>query len=337
MMINASVANHNYESDIDNSFTPVNLFGHTKEFKDLTSYKLMRGVPDFGSLVQFNPYETGYAVLICCGMPKFIETLAKYNADYNKLASNWQHIIEYEFKNFSGLEGMTADTIELGDDLNKINVISKVNMPGGSEFSMTFDEKSGSPLTKFARLYLSGIKDPKTQVKTYHGLIANGLLEPGFENEVFTFLYINTDNTMRYVEAAYLIVGCQLNSADTDMYEYTKGDISKKEVTVKFSGYPIQCPAVDAAAQDMLTYLLHKNAGARRIVVNMHDPKFAYTGIEKIGKTISYYNETVDDASHNKIDPDKLKKQFTSTDQSEKVSYQINNFYNAAKGTDVTE
>ena len=156
------------------------MFINTKDFKDVTTYRLMRGVPDFGSLVQFNPYETGYAAFIICQMPKFMELLAKYDANYNKLISNWAHIIEYEFKSFDGLEALSADTIQLGDDLNSINVISKVNMQSASEFSLTYDEKSGSPLTKFSKLYLTVIKDPSTQVKTYHGLIHSNKMEPGF-------------------------------------------------------------------------------------------------------------------------------------------------------------
>lgn len=270
-----------------------NMFTNTKDFKDVTTYKLMRGVPDFGSLVQFNPYETGYAAFIICQMPRFIELLAKNNASYEKLMKNWAHIIEYEFKSFDGLEAMSADTISLGDDLNNINVISRVNMQSASEFSLTYDEKSGSPLTKFAKLYLSGIKDPRTQVKSYHGLVHSGLLEPGFENEVFTFLFIATDNTMREVEAAYLLIGCQLNSADLDMYNYTKGDINKREVTVKFSGYPIQGSYVDAAAKDMIRFLLSADAGARQIIINSND--FKYTGIEQITKTLQNYGATSQD------------------------------------------
>lgn len=263
------------------------MFINTKDFKDVTTYKLMRGVPDFGSLVQFNPYETGYAAFIICQMPKFMELLAKRDTNYNKLVSNWAHIIEYEFKSFDGLESLSADTIQLGDDLNSINVISKVNMQSASEFSLTYDEKSGSPLTKFAKLYLTGIKDPRTQVKTYHGLIHANELEPGFENEVFTFLFITTDNTMRYVENAVLLIGCQLNSADTDMYNYTKGDINKREVTVKFSGYPVQSSYIDKAAQSMMTYLLSADAGARQIIVNSDEYK--YTGTEQVVKTLQNY------------------------------------------------
>lgn len=264
-----------------------NMFTNTKDFKDVTTYKLMRGVPDFGSLVQFNPYETGYAAFIICQMPKFIELLAKRNTAYDKLVKNWAHIIEYEFKSFDGLEAMSADTISLGDDLNSINVISRVNMQSASEFSLTYDEKSGSPLTKFAKLYLTGIKDPRTQVKSYHGLVHSNQLEPGFENEVFTFLFIATDNTMREVEAAYLLIGCQLNSADLDMYNYTKGDINKREVTVKFSGYPIQSTDIDLAASDMLKFLLSTDARARQIVINSND--FKYTGINSITKTLESY------------------------------------------------
>jgi hypothetical protein len=270
-----------------------NIFANTKDIKDVTTYRLMRGVPDFGSLVQFNPYETGYAAFIICQMPKFMELLAKYDAGYNKLISNWAHIIEYEFKSFDGIESLSADTMQLGDDLNSINVISKVNMQSASEFSLTYDEKSGSPLTKFAKLYLTGIKDPRTQVKTYHGLIHSNLMDPGFENEVFTFLFITTDNTMRYVESAYLLIGCQLNSADLDIYNYTKGDIGKRDITVKFSGYPVQSSKIDYAAQKMMDYLLSTDAGARQIIVNSDN--YDYTGYESIGKTLSDYGATGDD------------------------------------------
>ena len=303
---NNSIGNANTEANFSTTYTNTNsainnMFRNTKDFKDVTSYRLMRGVPDFGSLVQFNPYETGYAAFIICQMPKFIDVLAKYNSDYNKLIKNWAHIVEYEFKSFDGLEDLSADTIQLGDDLNSINVINKVNMQSASEFSLTYDEKSGSPLTKFARLYLTGIKDPRTQVKTYHGLIHNNILEPGFENEVFTFLFIAADNTMRKVEFATLIIGSQLNSADTSMYNYSKGDISKKEVTVKFSGYPIIGTKIDAAAQDMLTFLLSEQAGARRIWVNSDD--YNYTGIDLIGKTLTNYGADSSYATVNATNP----------------------------------
>jgi hypothetical protein len=290
--VDRTYATYNFDGANDEFGTNQNtkiskLFQNTKDFKDITKYNLMRGVPDFGSLVQFNPYETGYAAFIICGMPKFIEALASMDDSYYKLVENWKHIIEYEFKSFDGLQDINAESITLGDDLNNISVINKVNMQSSAEFTLTYEEKSGSPLTKFAKLYLTGIKDPRTQVKTYHGLIHNDLMEPGFENEVFTFLFISTDNTMRNVEAAYLLIGCQLNSADTDMYNYTKGDISKRDVQVKFTGYPITSSEIEKCATEMIRYLLSSDAGARQIVVNSMD--FNYTGTDSISKTLEQY------------------------------------------------
>lgn len=304
-----------------NSQIVTRLFSNTHDFKDVTKYNLMRGVPDFGSLVQFNPYETGYAAFVICEMPKFMQALAEQDESYKKLVDNFAHILEYEFKSFDGLQDLNADTITLGDDLNSINVINKVNMQSASEFSLTYDEKSGSPITKFSKLYLTGIKDPRTQVKTYHGLIHNGLMEPGFENEVFTFLYINTDNTMREIEAAYLLIGCQLNSADTDMYNYTKGSIDKREVTVKFSGYPISSPLVDRAAQDILTFLISAEAGARQIIFNSND--FNYTGISSITDTLRGYIE------ENNL-PDNIKNTYPSLKGTGTAKYTTDSYYKSS-------
>lgn len=302
------------DSNTTNPNTTVSsIFTNTKDFKDVTTYRLMRGVPDFGSLVQFNPYETGYAAFIICQMPKFMELLAKYDANYNKLISNWAHIIEYEFNSFEGLQDMSADTIQLGDELNNINVISKVNMQSASEFSLTYDEKSGSPLTKFAKLYLTGIKDPRTQVKTYHGLIHSNKLEPGFENEVFTFLFITTDNTMREIENAVLLIGCQLISAELSMYNYTKGTIDKKNVTVTFNGYPVQSTYINKAAQNMMNFLLSADAGARQIIVNSDE--YQYTGTEQIAKTLDKYGA---DSS------------YTAELQNKAVSYSTDKYYLAS-------
>jgi hypothetical protein len=74
------------------------------------------------------------------------------------------------------------------------------------------------------------------------------------------------------------------------MYNYTKGDINKRTTTVKFSGYPVQSSQIDMAAQDMLSFLLSADAGARQIIVNSND--FAYTGISSITKTLENYGAT---------------------------------------------
>lgn len=265
-----------------------NIFENTKQFKDITKYRLLRGVPDFGNLIQFNPYESGYACLIICEMPKFIEELGKRNPAYNKLIQNWKHLVEFEFKSLDGLDNMTSEPVQLGTDENQFNVIGKTNIQGGaSEFTLQYDEKVGGVFYKFSKLYLNGIMDPRLHIKTYHGLIHDGTLAPGIENEIFTLLFIVLDNTMRDVETSYLITSAQLLESSMDIYNYTKGTIEKRDISLKFSGYPIQHPEIDKLSKEVITYLLSDDAKDNQILLN--DTNFEYTGIEQAISTLEDY------------------------------------------------
>lgn len=260
------------------------LFKNLKSPRDLTGYGLMTGVTDFGNLVQFNMYEGGYAALICIKIPVFLSALAEKDDGYRKLIKNYQHIIEREFKSLDGLEDITSEELEITDGINSMQVTGKVTMQGGSTFTMRLQEKSGSPITRVNELYLRGIRDPRgAQVKHYHGLIGKRNdkgeftgLEPGFENETFTFLYINTDNTMRMIEKAYLLVGAQPTNAKTSIYNYEKGGVEFKDVDIEFRAFPCTSNTIDAKAQKYLDWL-HDSG---RLIVNSSN--FDYTGVEKL-------------------------------------------------------
>lgn len=257
------------------------MFDYLKKPRDLTGYNLMAGVTDFGNLIQFNMYESGYAALIVIKIPKFLEKLADSQPKYAPLINNYKHIIEREFKSLSGFQDIESETLDITDGISSINVVGKVTMQDGtSTFTMRLQEKSGSPITRVNELYLRGIRDPRgSQVKHYHGLIEQGLIEPGFENETFTFLYINTDNTMRNIEKAYLIVGAQPTSAKTSIYEYEKGDITFRDVDIEFRGFPITSNEVDKKAKEYLDWL-HNPKNPSRIVYDSSE--FQYTGVEQL-------------------------------------------------------
>ena len=262
------------------------MFEYLKTPRDLTNYSLMTGVTDFGNLVQFNMYESGYAALICVKIPKFLEKLADEEPTlYGKLITNYKHILEREFKSLSGLEDITSDPLEINDGADvRMEVTGKVTMQSASNFTMTLQEKSGSPITRVHELFLRGIRDPRAhQVKHYHGLIEKGLLEPGFEHETFTFLYINTDNTMRNIEKAYLIVGAQPTTAHTNIYNYEKGNIEFQQIDVEFRGFPITSSEVDKKAKEYLDWL-HNPKNPSRIIVNSDE--FKYTGVEQLNPKV---------------------------------------------------
>lgn len=259
------------------------MFENLKAPRDITSKTLMRGTADFGNLNQWNLFEGGYAVLVPCKVPKILKLLAAKNANYQTLLNNYLHILEYEFRGISGLEDMTAETGEITDGINQINIINKVTMQSGSTFEMRYFEKSGSTITKLHELYLRCIKDPRTQIKHYGGLIgAEGGIDPddvGFDLETFSYLYYVTDNTMRRVEKAYYIIAAQPNNAELSIYNVEKGDISFKEIGVSYNGFPITGNVIDKKAQEHLDWL-HNANNPNRLVAD--STEFAYTGINEI-------------------------------------------------------
>lgn len=237
------------------------IFAGLKTPKDLTKYTLMRGVTDFSNLAQFNLFETGYSFLIVTEIPKVLEELAKQNEDYQKMINTYKHVLEYEFRGIDGFDDMQVDTSELTNGISQLNVITKVNWQSASTFQMRYQEKSGGLLTKVNELFLRSIKDPRTQVKTYNGLLRaqNGgtpvMAEAGYEYETFKFLYFVTDNTCLNIEKAFYIVSAQPTTAELSSYNSEKGNIEFKEVTMSFNGFPITGPAVTAKAREFLDYI----------------------------------------------------------------------------------
>lgn len=225
---------------------------YTKRPKNLTQYTAFRGVTDFSQIGQFNQFETGYSFLSVIEMPKFMTMLAKQSTAINSLVTSFQHMLEYEFRGLTGLPDITGETFEITDGINNQNIINKITSDTAVTVSMSYFEKSGGLITKFSEYYLTGIKDRISQAKHYHGLIKNGLLEPGYENEVFTMMYYVTDNTMLRLEKAYLLANCQLTKAENSMYDSTKGEYSNKELTIEFNCFPIWGYEVDKAAKVLL-------------------------------------------------------------------------------------
>ena len=220
--------------------------------KNLTQYTALRGVVDFSQIGQFDQFETGYSFLSVLKIPKFLEILAEQDTGVAQMVNSFKHMLQYEFRGLSGLPDIQGDTFEITDGSNTQRLINNVTRETSVTLSSPYFERSGSLITKFAEYYLTGIKDPMSKAKTYHGLIKNNLLEPSLENEVFTFMYYVTDNTMLRLEKAYLLANVQLTKAETSMYDTAKGDIANKDLSIEWNCFPITGYEVDKAAKVLL-------------------------------------------------------------------------------------
>jgi hypothetical protein len=266
------------------------LFKNLIQPKDLSKYTLMRGATDFANVGMWNAFESGYSYLTVVQIPRFLELLAAQDSTYKALIDNYVHILEYEFKGLDGIDNITSENGEISNGINTLSFINKVTMQSSSEFSMRYTEKSGSVITRVHELFLTGIKDGRTEVKTYHGLLEDDIVtETGYEYETFSFLYMVTDNTMRKLEKAYYIVAAQPTTAETNIYNSEKGDIGFKEVSVTMQGFPITGNLIDQKAQAMLDWL-NSPENPNRMINDSNN--FAYTGIDDITTGESSFTTT---------------------------------------------
>lgn len=222
--------------------------------RNLTQYTAFRGVTDFSQIGQFSQFERGYSFLSVLQMPKFMVELGKEDSDIGNIVAGFRHKLEYEFRGLEGLADITADYMTITDGINEQRLISKVTEDTSITVSSQYYETQGAIIEKFTELYLTGIKDTKSQAKTYHGLIKNGKLAPGPENEVFTLLYYVTDSTMLRLERAFLLVNCQLTTARrSELYNATRADIGNNvETTIEWNCYPLTGKEVDKIAKLLL-------------------------------------------------------------------------------------
>ena len=177
--------------------------------RNVTEYTLMKGVTDFSNLKQFDLFESGYSFLTVVSVPRFMQLLAAQDTKIKNLQDGVVHIMEGEFRGLDGIPDIQADSGTITNGANELQLINNVTMDTSIQVSMSFYERSGSLITNYLNYYLTGIKDPYSKAKTYHGLIGSSVTDPGPDYGVFTFLYYVTDNTMRNIEKAYLLANAQ--------------------------------------------------------------------------------------------------------------------------------
>lgn len=237
---------------------------YTKKPLSAAQYSMMRGVTDFTNAEQLNMYESGHSLIVVIDRPAFIEKIAYDlgDKDVQNLLESFCNILEYEFKGLDGIDDINAEDLIYTDGISELAGVGKVTEQSNSDITMRFTEKSGSTITKFIKYYLDGVRDSRTQIKHYHGLIAAGQMALGFENEVFNLLYMVTDASGLSLEAAYLLANAWPNSAKTNIYNSEKGSIETKEIDVTFKCFVLRNEEIDKRAVKMLANINQENAVA---------------------------------------------------------------------------
>lgn len=190
----------------------------------------------------YDPYVSGYAFIKWLRIPSWIDEVFKPLSEKN-------------FKAFGGINDVELETggITSGFTANELHYAKGIGTKS-AEFTLKYQEQSGSPLTKIYNKWVSGIRDPRTGIATYPKQYG---IDYHSHNHTGSILYVVTrpdaDNTgMKIIEHASIFTHVMPKKILLNHFNYESGSHENFEQEMSFSGYHHFGEEVEAYAIEQL-------------------------------------------------------------------------------------
>ena len=207
---------------------------NTKSYKDLSYF--IGGIDvTQQNLDQMTPYIPGISRLFFHTTPLFMQE------GFKDLTDNFKSHIETGYKSVSGIEGLQADFVQISGGFaeQSFENISKIT-DGSNAISVTLYEQTGSPVREFIETWLTGVRDPRSGIAHYHGLVkkpdGTGSVEYAEKNHTGEFIFYDLDPTAHYLEYACMWAHCFPKGIDKQHLNYQSGSRDVVELSLEFSG-----------------------------------------------------------------------------------------------------
>jgi hypothetical protein len=207
------------------------------------------GMLDGGNAASPNdPFITGYAFVRFTHVPPWVD--AQFGGGKVK------KFLESNFKGLSGLNDMDMDSdgVTTGFNANMFDVAKGIQK-GNNEFTLKFQEYSGSPVRSIFQYWVSGIRDPETGIATYVANSPGG--KYGAVHHTADMLYIVTRPDAHNIEGNNIeFAGFWTNVMPKKIplqhLNYTQGQRDAVEIDIPFTGNFHMSASVDAFAKKIL-------------------------------------------------------------------------------------
>lgn len=196
-----------------------------------------------------DPLITGYAFIKWIRLPSWFQK----NEDLKSFAS----LTEKTFKSFSGVNDNELQTVSRNSGFANRQIDSAAGISNSNnDFSIDFDEFSGSPYRNMIWTWINMIRDERTGTARYPEIYG---VEYGARNHTADLLYVmvrpdvdNIGNKNRIEYAAYYQNVFPTNIPDSNLYNYTLGSNDSPKITIQFKGFVERGPAVNEYALKVL-------------------------------------------------------------------------------------
>mgnify|MGYP007106421059 CR=1 FL=1 len=195
--------------------------------------------------LDFDPLVTGYAFIVWTKLPFWVE----------KTYQNFADMTQKNFKSFDGLSNIDLQTAQYQHTFNAnsyeyATTIQKNN----TNFTIKHQEFSGNPIKNMYQFWVTGIRDPETDIAVYPRAFG---CTYGAKNHTGELLYIVTrpdanNVEMNNIEFAAYYTAVMPTTVPISHFIYNQGDHNSPEIDINFVGDLHLGPEVDNYAAAVL-------------------------------------------------------------------------------------
>lgn len=198
------------------------------------------------NLDQFTPYIRGVSRIFLHKPPLFMWKLD------GEMTRRFKTYVETGYKSISGIGDISVDFTQFEGGFNG-QQFSTPQLARDDTESVTISvyELTGSPIREYLDTWVTGVRDPRSGIAHYHGLIDKlyGGNSTGMEyaeiNHTAEFIYTTYDPTGLWLEYCCMFAHCFPRRVPKDHLNYEAGNRDNVQMDMEFATTKYESPAIN--------------------------------------------------------------------------------------------
>lgn len=198
----------------------------------------------------FTPYLRGWSRIFWHKVPNYM------NQIWPNKTTNFKTYFETAYTAISGINDISVDFTDFeGGFAGQRFSVPQLSRDDTESFSVSMFELAGSPIREYIELWITGVRDPRSGVAHYHGLIDGPVVaEDGSEipqmeysekNHSAEFIYCTLDPTARQCEYVAMLAHAFPTKVPKDHLNYEHGSHDQAQMDLEFRCTKYESPAIN--------------------------------------------------------------------------------------------
>lgn len=251
---------------------------NTKSFENFSYFLGGIDVTD-QNLDQFTPYIQGVSRIFMHKLPPFMVAFD------SSMSNRFKTFIEAGYTRIDGIGDISVDFTDFEGGFAG-QKFSNVSLARDDTDTITIScyELTGSPLREYIDTWITGVRDIRSGIAHYHGVMNPTTMPYSEKNHTAEFVYVTMDPTGQDIEYSALFAHCFPTKVPKSHLNYEKGNRDNVLLDMEFRTTKYESPAINDVGKWYLN--------ASQVEYNYLNFKPGIAEADVTGSAISYGNSS---------------------------------------------